>query len=96
MILIVTDINDCSTSPCDNGGTCTDGINTYTCQCSDGYTGNDCQTGTEEYSITFQYNQQSAISHYSIFNQLFKSVANRSFGMIFTHLSKFVSDMCKT
>ena len=40
-----TDIDDCTPDPCQNGGTCTDGVNDYTCACVLGYTGNDCETG---------------------------------------------------
>ena len=29
-----TNINECAGSPCRNGGTCVDGINSYTCQCT--------------------------------------------------------------
>ena len=28
-----TNIDECSPNPCLNGGTCTDGINDYTCEC---------------------------------------------------------------
>ena len=39
------DIDECESSPCQNGGACEDGINSYTCSCAPGYTGNDCETG---------------------------------------------------
>ena len=35
-----TNINECSSSPCLNGGICTDGVNKYTCACQSGYGGN--------------------------------------------------------
>ncbi|XP_030844399.1 uncharacterized protein LOC763130 isoform X3 [Strongylocentrotus purpuratus] len=38
------DINDCSPDPCENGGTCSDGVNTFTCACDPGYTGPTCET----------------------------------------------------
>ena len=38
------DINDCNPNPCANGGTCTDGVDSYTCQCAAGYTGPNCNT----------------------------------------------------
>ena len=44
-MLNVLDIDDCASAPCQHGGTCTDEINGYSCECSAGYTGNDCQTG---------------------------------------------------
>ena len=43
---LCTDINECASSPCKNGGRCVDGINGYTCNCaSPGYTGAHCETG---------------------------------------------------
>ena len=45
-IMTFTDIDDCDPNPCENGGTCTDGINAYKCECLAGYEGDDCQTGT--------------------------------------------------
>ena len=39
-----SDIDECAPKPCQNGGTCTDGINEYTCTCAAGYTDNNCQT----------------------------------------------------
>lgn len=38
------DINDCESNPCRNGGTCIDGINSYTCICSGGWEGAHCET----------------------------------------------------
>ena len=34
-----TNINDCSPNPCQNGGACADGVNSYTCSCAAGYSG---------------------------------------------------------
>jgi polyhydroxybutyrate depolymerase len=36
-------IDECNPNPCQNGGACTDGINEYTCECIEGYTGNSCE-----------------------------------------------------
>ena len=41
----VTDINECISNPCQNGGKCTDGVNSYTCKCKPGYQGDNCETG---------------------------------------------------
>ena len=38
------DINDCESNPCRNGGTCIDGVNSYTCICSGGWEGAHCET----------------------------------------------------
>ena len=36
-------IDECESSPCLNGGECTDGNNSYTCSCSNGYSGSECE-----------------------------------------------------
>ena len=38
------DIDDCANEPCDNDGTCEDGVNTFTCTCVIGFIGTTCQT----------------------------------------------------
>ena len=38
-----SDIDDCANSPCQNGGSCTDGVNQFTCQCVPGFTGTNCE-----------------------------------------------------
>ena len=38
-----------SPSPCFNGATCTNANNGFTCICANGYTDNQCQTGTHTY-----------------------------------------------
>ena len=43
--LLFLDIDECATSPCQNGGSCTDQINSYTCNCVDGYDGPNCEIG---------------------------------------------------
>ncbi|XP_030844605.1 fibropellin-1 isoform X7 [Strongylocentrotus purpuratus] len=45
------DINDCSLDPCENGGICSDGVNTFTCACDPGYTGPSCETDINECSL---------------------------------------------
>ena len=34
--------------PCRNGGTCRDGISSYECECMDGYTGENCESGVNK------------------------------------------------
>ena len=36
---------ECISAPCDNGGLCIDGFNSYVCICPDGWTGLTCNTG---------------------------------------------------
>ena len=40
----VVDVDECVSSPCQNGGNCTDGVNGYKCACVDGYEGDTCET----------------------------------------------------
>ena len=35
-------IDDCVTSPCENGGTCVDGVDMFTCNCTDDRMGHTC------------------------------------------------------
>ena len=37
------DGNECSTNPCQNGGTCVDGCSSYSCQCAPNYSGTHCE-----------------------------------------------------
>ncbi|KAF1374394.1 hypothetical protein PFLUV_G00228650 [Perca fluviatilis] len=41
-------INDCAPSPCKNGGTCIDGINSFQCFCPDGWEGSLCDVDVNE------------------------------------------------
>ena len=53
IVLIIADffvdVNECSSNPCQNSGTCNDGVNGYTCDCIPGYVGNECGTGISNY-----------------------------------------------
>eukprot|EP00057_Strongylocentrotus_purpuratus_P007066 XP_011661540.1 PREDICTED: uncharacterized protein LOC105437059 [Strongylocentrotus purpuratus] len=43
-----TDPNECEPNPCLNGGTCTDGVNSFSCTCRAGYYGPICDEGINE------------------------------------------------
>ena len=38
------DIDECSSNPCENGGTCIDGDNWYMCDCPTGFNGGNCES----------------------------------------------------
>lgn len=41
--------NECESSPCINGGTCTDHIGSYSCTCGRGFTGKRCHLKVKSY-----------------------------------------------
>ena len=41
-------IDDCTPNPCQNSGTCADGINSYSCSCPSGYEGDNCESDINE------------------------------------------------
>ena len=41
----MTDIDECVSHQCGNGGSCVDGVNNYSCNCLAGFTGSHCETG---------------------------------------------------
>lgn len=43
-----TDVDECASVPCMNGGSCVDGIDSYSCVCAAGYSGILCQTDIDE------------------------------------------------
>ena len=45
------DIDECSSSPCINGGTCTDSLATHVCTCPFGYTGTNCELNIDECAL---------------------------------------------
>ena len=43
--LYFSDIDECASAPCQNGGTCNDLVNGFSCDCDAGYTDIICSTG---------------------------------------------------
>jgi len=43
--LLVIDINECNSDPCMNGAKCSNKVNGFTCKCTAGFKGDNCQTG---------------------------------------------------
>ncbi|XP_068222449.1 protein crumbs isoform X2 [Palaemon carinicauda] len=44
------EIDECLSSPCLNGGTCSDGENSYSCTCPQGYSGDSCEVNNDDCS----------------------------------------------
>ncbi|XP_044142354.1 coagulation factor VII [Bufo gargarizans] len=45
---IYTDVNQCLSNPCNNGGTCYDEYQSYMCLCPEGYEGRNCETNRND------------------------------------------------
>jgi hypothetical protein len=45
---ISCDIDMCASSPCENGGTCIDGLNSYSCVCVSGFNDVNCTTNIND------------------------------------------------
>ena len=50
IFLMLPDIDDCASNPCENNGTCIDLVSNYTCNCTQGYTGKNCSIGKDRLS----------------------------------------------
>ena len=48
---LVSDIDYCINVTCQNGGSCVDGSDKYSCSCGAGFTGDHCETGTAQIRI---------------------------------------------
>ena len=45
LLIVCTDIDECATSPCQNGAMCNNLETGFVCDCADGYEGDRCETG---------------------------------------------------
>ena len=59
----IPDIDECGSSPCRNGGSCSDHVNGFKCDCAAGYTGVNCETGI----LLFVYTHRQCTTQNRIF-----------------------------
>ena len=59
---LLVDIDDCDTNDCVNG-TCVDGINEYTCNCNEGYSGQFCNEGNGVTNNIIYASKRNTIIH---------------------------------
>ena len=45
---MLTDFDECHSTPCQNGGTCEDQVNGFICLCDDGYEGSQCEHNPDD------------------------------------------------
>lgn len=45
LFLSFLDVDECASSPCQNGATCNNGRDNYTCTCAAGWTSTNCDVG---------------------------------------------------
>ena len=43
-MICFSEINECASAPCQNGASCIDEVNGYSCECKEGYEGDNCET----------------------------------------------------
>jgi hypothetical protein len=48
LLILAAAVQECASSPCSNGATCVDGVNSFTCNCVPGFIGANCQTEVNE------------------------------------------------
>ena len=64
---IFSDIDDCQPNPCQNGGTCTDGVNSYSCECDLLYDGKDCSHPKGKVTNSFLQKQNTDTPFWMLF-----------------------------
>ena len=72
------DIDDCASNPCQNGGTCVDGVNRYTCSCSAEFSSDNCakNSKTEYPSILYEHVASLAFNKDSLPHPLRRDASN--------------------
>jgi Notch-like protein len=45
---LYSDVDECDSNPCENGGRCLDQVNRFQCECLAGYVGEQCEIDVDE------------------------------------------------
>ena len=53
VMYVCTDVDDCSSRPCQNGASCIDDYNRYVCRCPVQYTGYQCERSNYTYTLLY-------------------------------------------
>ncbi len=80
-LICFSDVDECFLRPCKNGGTCSNSPGSYSCQCVEGYTGRDCQTGNHTKMAS---NVQSQIAFTEIIASTIESIIIFTKSIIFS------------
>lgn len=66
LFLSISDVNDCQSAPCLNGGTCIDKVRQYQCICAAGWDGATCQNSEPSFFLSFSTSSSHSSSSSSL------------------------------
>ena len=89
-VLVATDIDECASHPCENGGTCEDKVNSFKCTCVyDLYQGSVCDEGKLIIVVYCHYDQGYASQLVLAIIQIMPTGDYILFALFYTHLCLF-------
>lgn len=86
--LYISDIDECTSMPCQNGGICTNGVDGYMCACAAGYEGDNCELGKSMGRLVLKMFTRPWLTFFLLIKEYFMVDAwslSRSLYIIFTH-----------
>ena len=89
LYLFSLDIDECSTKPCQNGGTCSNLVGGYRCTCAVGFRGTNCTIGSGTKNCTLQYKSAPPLLSATL-ETIFTNMRGTNFG-----LNQRVNTICK-